>query len=92
MKFWGALVLVAAAGCASVERSLPGPAAGAIPEGREYVDRLRVDTGWRPAPTGGQRVTCWVELPHGSYIAQGWGWADACCTERPLYQRARCVD
>jgi len=42
------------------------------------VDRLRVQATWQPPITGGQCVTCWIEMPQGSYIAQGWSCRRAC--------------
>ncbi len=90
MKVWGALALLLAAGgptlltagCAASPRA--AVPAGETPRsgGRDYADRLRVETAYRPAPTGGECVTCWYELPRGSYIAQGWMW-NACCSVYP---------
>jgi hypothetical protein len=74
MKYLGAIGLLLAAGCASVEQAPAAPASETGTKGREFVDRLRVDTSWHPAPTGGECVTCWYELPSGAYIAQGWWW------------------
>ncbi len=93
MKFWGAIVLLLGAGCRGVDRPRDNPGGerhGYRLEGREYVDRLRVEADWRPPPTGGQCVSTWHELSHGSYIAQGWGWAEACYRVRPVYGRGGC--
>lgn len=90
MKFWGAMVLLCAAGCASIDRPASVPAPAGVSEGREYVDRLRVDTVWRPPPTGGECVSCWYEMPPNSYIAQGWPWYGYCHDSQPLYWRAAC--
>jgi hypothetical protein len=92
MKFWVSLALLAGIGCSSAVRP-QAPQPGRSFEAREMVDRLRVETSWQPPLTGGQCVTCWYELPYGSYVAQGWtcrvpcGWGRAvrwsrCC--RPL--------
>jgi len=88
MKFWGAIVVLLGAGCAPVSRPAAAPPGGA--EGREYVERLRVDADWHPAPTGGQCVSTWHELPRGSYIAQGWGWTEACYRVEPVFWRRGC--
>ena len=91
MKFTGMLVLTLAAagsilstsGCASAPR--PAPAVSSPPEnpeGRAFVERLRVDTSWHPVATGSQCVSCWYELPPHAYIAQGWPcfWSASRCS------------
>jgi hypothetical protein len=78
MKLWSALAAALLAGCAASPAAPRSPEPSA-PQGRDYADRLRVDTDYRPAPTGGECVTCWYELPRGAYIAQGW----ACCSVYP---------
>lgn len=87
MKFWGPLLLLAAVGCASAPRP-PAPAAPAPSGGaRQIVDRLRVDPTWQPPVTGGECVSCWYELPQGSYIAQGWYYRRGCSPcgwDRPI--------
>lgn len=88
MKFWGTIVLALGAGCASAARPVAAPLGGS--GGREFVERLRVEADWHPAPTGGECVTTWHELPRGSYIAQGWGWTEACYRAKPVYWRRGC--
>lgn len=85
MKFWGAMILLLSAGCASARPVAVARAPEEVPEGREYVDRLRVDTSWRPVSMGGECVSCWYELPQGSYVAQGWPWYAYCRESRPYY-------
>jgi hypothetical protein len=67
----GFVLLLLPAGCATVERVSTAPATASRADGREFVDRLSLDTEWHPAPTGGECFNCWYELPPGAYIAQG---------------------
>ena len=85
MKIWGMFVLLLGAGCAAPPRPAPPLPA----DSRDSVDRLRVETAWHPAPTGGDCVMAWYELPQGAYVAQGWGWNACFSPERPICWRRR---
>ena len=95
MKVWGTALLLALSACAAPPRSAPPPARS--PEAGGFVDALRVDREYRPAPRGSECFNCFFELSPRAYIAQGWG--NACCAawpsccHRPSYYRHRdCVD
>ena len=102
MKFSGALALalLSVAGCGVVERPAPAPVSAARSEGREYIERLRVDTVWHPVAMGAECVGCWYELAPNAYIAQGWPWYAGYCGRpwggsrgcaRPSYWGGGCV-
>jgi hypothetical protein len=99
MRAWalgllGGVAFAGLMGCAA-RPPRPGPAERQemSAETRAFVDRLRADDAYRPAPTGGQCVSCWVELPRGAYVAQGWwGWplfGGCCCPAYPSCAHAR---
>ena len=94
MKVWGTALLMILASCAAPSRSTPPPAAAS--ELGTFVDALRVDREYRPAPQGSECFNCFFELPSRAYIAQGWGTAccaawPSCC-HRPAYWRRSCLD
>jgi len=72
MKVWGTALLLGLAACAAPSRSAPPPAAA--PEAKGFVDALRVDREYRPAPQGSESVSMFYEFPPGAYIAQGWSY------------------
>jgi len=84
MKIWAASALLLAVGCASTPVPAAAPPASTS-DGREFVDRLRVESAWHPAPTGGDCISVGFELPPGSYVAQGWGAYDFCYRDRPIH-------
>ena len=75
MRVWGSVIALAVAGCAG---RAPAPEAPVqAMDGKEYVDRLKVETTYHRAPQGAECSTSFIELPQGAYVAQGW-WHNAC--------------
>jgi hypothetical protein len=64
--------LLLAAGCAAppARPAAPPP----VEPASDLVDRLRIERDYHPAPTGGERVAVFYELPRSAWVAQGWAW------------------
>lgn len=90
MKFWAAILLLAAAGCSTAPRAAAPAPVERSEEARRMVESLRVETSWRPPATGGDCVACWYSLPDGSYIAQGWPCWRSCGWSRPVRWSRAC--
>ena len=90
MKVWAPALLLALSACAAPPRPAPAPSAPS-PEAKAAVDRLRVEQDYRPAPQGADCVSCFIDLPPHSYVAQGWplncGWMAWRWDCRPAYWR-----
>lgn len=72
MKVWGSVLLLGLAACATSAPPAPPPAESH--EARRFVEGLRVERDYRPAPQGSEVVSRFIELPRGAYVAQGWAW------------------